>query len=307
MKTKTLAGLAALAVAAAALAGTASPAAATNGSSLTGVSITPSTVASGGSVTTTYTGIAPIDWAGAQNFVTTGPSGEVLGDFCLDSPINLTSGTMEVTNYQAEAITTTEQYFAGLCVDFNTPPVGQMPTYEAAYTVLPMVTTTDIAATEGELLAPTDSAMLTGQFHPSPWVPNGGYYQAVESSNCALMNDIQPASIPTPLTPIALPAGLTLNSTPTASGVEPMLSVSGTPAAGTAGTYKLCVEVVESQFVDHAFGYLTIVIATPPAELAKTGRDTAADSSLALGSLAVLILGAGALLVARRRRLARVS
>jgi hypothetical protein len=302
MNTKTLAGLAALAVAAAALAGAASPALATDGNTLTGVTATPGILQSGDTVTVAYTGTSPIDWNGAQVSLTTGPAGEVLNEFCLTNPTNLTAFTGPISNYQAVAVTHTQQFFAGACVDFSTPPVGQMPTFEASYTVLPMVQTTVIAATEGVPLAPTDSAMLHGQFHADPWVPNGGFFQAVENANCALALDIQPVSLPAPLTPIALPAGLLLDSTPTASGIEPMLSVSGTPAAGTAGTYTVCVELVESRPVDHAFGYQTIVIAAPPVpELAKTGTNAVTGFGAGLGSRAALAIGAGTLLLARRR------
>jgi len=306
MKTKTLAGLAALAVAAAAFAGAASPALATDGNTLTGVTATPGTVQSGDTVTVAYTGASPIDWNGAQLFLSTGPSGEVLNQFCITNPTNMTTFTGPISNYQAEAVTHTQKFFVGACVDSSTPPVGQMPTYEASYTVLPMVQTTDVAATEGVPLAPTDSAMLHGQFHADPWVPNGGFFQAVESVNCALALDVQPVSLPAPLTPISLPAGLLLDSTPTASGIEPMLSVSGTPAAGSAGTYKVCVELVESRPIDHAFGYQTIVIAAPPVpELAKTGLRSDVSLSAGLGSVFALVLGMGALLLARRRRAAR--
>jgi LPXTG-motif cell wall-anchored protein len=308
MKTKTLSGLAAVAIAAAALAGAASPALANGGNTLTGVTATPAVLQSGDVVTVTYTGTPSINWSGAQNFLTTGASGEVLNDFCITGPTNLTTFTAAVSNYQAEAITRTEQFFAGACVDFQTPPVGQVPTYEASYTVLPMVETTDIAAIETVALAPTDSAVLHGEFHADPWVPNGGFFQAVDSINCALAPDLQPVSIPAPLTPIALPSGLTLDSTPTASGVEPMLSVSGTPALGTAGTYKVCVELVESSPVDHAFAYLTIEIAAQPvAELAQTGIDSSTVSAGGLGSLVALVVGAGSMVLTRRRRIATAS
>lgn len=309
MKTNALAGIAVVALTMAGIAASAAPVvAAPVGSTLTGVSIAPGTVESGEPVTITYTGTgsAPFLWVGAYNRVMTGPTGQVLLDLCFNDLSFPESLVDNDANYQAEAITTTEQFFAGTCVDSNTPPGGQTPTYEAGFTVLPMVQTTDIATTEGVALAATDSATIHGQFHPNPWVPSGGFYQAVESSNCSLsIVNIAPTSFPPPPTPIALPAGLALDSTPTASGVEPMLSVSGTPATGSAGTYRICVELVESRPVDHAFGYLNIEIAAPPVpQLAKTGASPVASLYAGLGSLAAVVLGVGALLLARRRRAA---
>lgn len=311
MKLATLFGIAAVAIVTGVLAGVAAPAIAEPvGNTLTGVSITPAIVQSGEPVTITFTGTgsAPFRWFGAYNVVTTGPTGVVLFQTCW-SNVSLSETIVDTdSNYQAEPITTTHKFFAGACVDLETPPVGESPTYEASFTDLPMVQTTDVAATEGVPLAPTNSASIHGQFHIDPWVPDGGFYQAVDSANCTLaIQNIAPTSI-APLTPIALPAGLTLNSTPTPSGVEPTLSVSGTPATGTAGTYKVCVELVESKPIDHAFGYLTIDIQAPTVpELAKTGIETGSSPLAALGAAAALALGGVALVLMRRRRVSRLG
>jgi hypothetical protein len=107
-----------------------------------------------------------------------------------------------------------------------------------------------------------------------------------------------------------LPAGVTVDATYSpGGGVAPLLKFSGTPAAGSKGTYTTCLDLYDGDTIcEDSYWIATVVVSdgVPPApKLANTGVDQ--SQATATGVVAAGILALGALLViAYRRRLGAV-
>jgi hypothetical protein len=105
-----------------------------------------------------------------------------------------------------------------------------------------------------------------------------------------------------------LPAGVTVDATYSpGGGVAPLLKFSGTPAAGSKGTYTTCLDLYDGDTIcDDSYWIATITVSdgAPPApKLADTGADS--KQMVVSGAVAASILMLGAVFVAAyRRRLA---
>lgn len=117
-------------------------------------------------------------------------------------------------------------------------------------------------------------------------------------------------SVPPADTYVALPLGLSLDETPSAPGVIPALTVLGTPAAGTAGDYLVCLTLIDTNGNRvGAVERISVVAGAPAADpdpailtLAKTGLNAVQDGALAGGAGLLALLGTGVFLLSRRRR-----
>jgi LPXTG-motif cell wall-anchored protein len=105
-----------------------------------------------------------------------------------------------------------------------------------------------------------------------------------------------------------LPAGVTVDQTYSpGGGVAPLLKFSGTPAAGSKGTYTTCLDLNDGDSIcEHSYWIATITVSdgVPPApKLANTGADS--QQMVVSGAVAASILLLGAVfVVAYRRRVA---
>lgn len=117
-------------------------------------------------------------------------------------------------------------------------------------------------------------------------------------------------SVPPTDTYVALPLGLSLDETLSAPGVMPTLTVLGTPAAGTAGDYLVCLTLIDTNGNRAGAVERISVVAGPPVAdpdpailtLAKTGLNAVQDGALAGGAALLALLGTGVFLLIRRRR-----
>ena len=107
-----------------------------------------------------------------------------------------------------------------------------------------------------------------------------------------------------------LPAGVTVDETYSpGGGVAPLLKFSGTPAAGSKGTYTACLDLYDGDTIcEDSYWIATITVSdgVPPApKLANTGADT--KQMVVSGAVASSILMLGAVFVAAYRRRVAVT
>ena len=94
---------------------------------------------------------------------------------------------------------------------------------------------------------------------------------------------------------VDLPTGLSINTTPAPPGVIPALFVQGTPAAGSEGTYHMCLMLEADRAV---YTFFDLTIAAAPAALPETGTDEKLVAGLT-SSAVILVLAGLALMVSR--------
>jgi hypothetical protein len=107
-----------------------------------------------------------------------------------------------------------------------------------------------------------------------------------------------------------LPAGVTVDETYSpGGGVAPLLKFSGTPAAGSKGTYTTCLDLYDGDTIcqdSYWIASITVSDGVPPApKLADTGADT--QQMVVSGAVAASILMLGAVFVAAYRRRVAVT
>ena len=107
-----------------------------------------------------------------------------------------------------------------------------------------------------------------------------------------------------------LPAGVTVDETYSpGGGVAPLLKFSGTPAAGSKGTYTTCLDLYDGDTIcEDSYWIATIVVSdgVPPApKLANTGVDQSQATATSLVATGILALGV-VIMIAYRRGLGAV-
>ena len=118
----------------------------------------------------------------------------------------------------------------------------------------------------------------------------GGVFQELDPSECT------PTLGPLSLADSELPAGVTISDVQSPSGSAPSLVLEGAPAAGSEGTYKVCVEIQDSNGMPSA-GWLNITVA---AALPATGLDGLV-MAVAAGFAGLLVMAGATFLVLRKR------
>ena len=189
-------------------------------------------------------------------------------------------------NYFAESLTLRIYGYAGNnCSD----PVSGSPTFDTgAFTVTPQLEIEPIELTVGaapEASSPYSDASATGE-SPFNWAAGGAIF-ATADNNCGVKLN--------PYNGESLPIGITVDGSASANGQAPTLSLKGTPAAGSAGTYKTCFTLFDG--TTRAYAWATITVKEPA--LPATGFDATALGLIGLGALIATVVGVG--FVIRRR------
>ncbi len=190
------------------------------------------------------------------------------------------------TNPFADTMTYRVYGYAGVsCSD----PVSGTPTFDTGITtVTPQIEIDPILLTVGTTppsSSPYTTKSATGN-SPFAWT-TGGWFTAMSDSDCA----ITPGGAGAP----SLPAGVTLDDTVSPAGDAPTFTLQGSPAAGSAGEYKLCVSLSDGSVTLPAWATITVADSALPA----TGLDATALGLAALSALVTAALGLG--FVVRRR------
>lgn len=158
--------------------------------------------------------------------------------------------------------------------------------------------------------SPVTQTIFVGQANNSPASVTESYAGlAIENTTTgALWSDPMAPnecdeSIDSSLPAVDLPAGLSINTTPAPPGVIPALFVQGTPAAGSEGTYHMCLMLEADRAV---YTFFDLTIAAAPVALPETGTDEKLVAGLA-SSAAILVLAGLALTLSRVRRRSAMS
>jgi len=264
----------------------ATPAFALPNPALTSLAMSPTTARSGDSVIVTANGSTSGDFSfnGCEftdlngAFLSAVPRGD--NDYARGGAQVLTP------NLYAESLTFRVYGYAGNnCSD----PVSGSPTFDTgAFTITPQLEIEPIELTVGATPAvssPYSDASATGE-SPFNWSAGGSIY-ATFDENCGV--NIAPYNGE------SLPEGVTVDGSLSDNGQAPTLSLKGTPAAGSAGTYKTCFTLFDG--TTRAYAWATITVKEPT--LPATGLDASALGLIGLGALSATVIGAG--FVIRRR------
>ena len=130
------------------------------------------------------------------------------------------------------------------------------------------------------------TSQATGGSTPFNWATGGSWFETTTDA-CGL-NLTYFVS--------ALPTGVTVDETTSASGSAPNLKLAGTPT--TVGTYEVCMEL-EGDTAGSSTAFVTIVVEEP--KLPATGLDVAQVVALGGGASALAVIGVALVLVRRRR------
>lgn len=287
---------------------------------ITGISYSASVVESGQVFTLDFAGLAPSDtttWDGAHWYEYKLEGSDVpLDTACFNNPalINPT-GAVEINPYATAEVITFVLYPSGTsCIDAVTPPASAAQ-FSTTVTVLPVLSAPAITMAEGTALAgESQTFALTTNIVNPPW-QNGGDVALVADWLCD--NGV---GVATPYAPsTSLPAGVTFETVHRLeSGTAPSYRFVGTPEAGTAGTYSLCLHVTDGPdytctslevslcaLSDAPGAYALLTLTVEPA-LASTGAPNQSGGIwLGIGAAAVVILGITLIVilqVARRRK-----
>lgn len=130
------------------------------------------------------------------------------------------------------------------------------------------------------------TSQATGGSTPFNWATGGSWFETTTDA-CGL-NLTYFVS--------ALPTGVTVDETTSASGSAPNLKLAGTPT--TVGSYEVCMEL-EGDTAGSSTAFVTIVVEEP--KLPATGLDVAQVVALGGGASALAAIGVALVLVRRRR------
>jgi LPXTG-motif cell wall-anchored protein len=285
LKSLTFAGLAVVASLGSAMIAT--PAFASPNPALTSISVSPSTYRSGDLLTVTANGstTGTYGFYGCEFTTFNGAPISTIGINDNDY-VDGGTGVSYAPNYFAEPVQYRVYGYAGNnCTD----PVSGSPTWDTSvFTVTPQLVVDDISLTVG--VAPSASNAYTDAsptgVSPFNWTL-GGSFTALPDNYCGITFSS--------VTDATLPAGITVDDTYSANGEEPQLTLLGSPAAGSEGTYKTCVSLTDGYVGSYAWVNITVTAATLPA----TGIDASALGLIVLGALVAMGIGAG--FVVRRR------
>ncbi len=272
----------------------------------TGLSASPSVIESGGALTLDLTALQLVAPASCALFMVdgkvefSGNAGNSTGP--IPASITAVQGENAGFNVNGDAVPHTfamgiYPVVSGLCSDLN-PASLPTPTHFAEWTVNPALTVAPIA--------PFTTGVADSQTLPtSVSNPTAGPIDAALASSWSVsVGAVCPVPLVTGVAPaidVALPTGLSIDGTLSAVGVVPALTITGTPAAGTAGDYLVCFTRTDSNGMSVG-ALVTITVADPVApELAKTGVDGMQDGVLAGGAALIALLGAAAFVLVRRR------
>ncbi len=271
------------------------PAMAGSNATATTLSMSPTTVRAGEPTVLTINGLTTgsFEFTGCEGSFFNGLEtydyyiGETLAAGPTPTPPNLTANDL-VGGYEI---------WSGVqCGADNTRPVGTADMTTGDITITPQLQVESVTANVGTQLVGASGyteKSATGST-PFEWTL-GGAFAVLPAASCGLAAGSVDAG--------ALPAGVTLDETTSAANTAPVFTLSGTPAVGTEGDYKVCINLHDG-YSDSALAWLTVsVLAPQPAAvpaLANTGANDAAVPATVGGSLLALALGS--LLVVRRQR-----
>lgn len=264
----------------------------------TTLSVSPSTVRSGESTVTIinslstgsfrFIGCQGSSFAGVENYA----------DYNIGSPLIMTAESSPTPfNYSAENLVFGYELWSDVsCGAGGTRPAGSPDMTSGNITITPQLQIEPVTATAGSALvgSPVATEKSVGGNTPFEW-DGGGAFTLSPSSACSLSF----AAVDT----AALPTGLSLDETTSASNTAPVITLTGAPAVGTEGSYRVCVNLSDS-FAHGAFAWLDVTVMAPPVvvpALANTGANDAAVPATIAGSLLALVFGS-CLAVRRQRR-----
>lgn len=179
-----------------------------------------------------------------------------------------------------------------------TRPAGAPDMTTGNVTISPQVLIEPVTATVGSAIvgSPVSSDRSVIGSTPFDW-SGGGAFTLAPSTACRVMF--------TSVDTAALPAGLSLDGATSAANTAPVITLTGAPAAGTEGSYRVCVNLSDS-FAHGAFAWLDVTVMTPPVvvpALANTGANNTAVPATIAGSVRALILGSALVLRRQRRKI----
>ncbi len=268
--------------------------------------VSSSVIESGGAISFDFSALVPVAQNSCALFkqggqVMFGQNGGESGQFSptLSAPAGVNYGWN--TNATASPITTTIGIYpivSGLCTDLLALPNLPVATALIEWTVNPALSVAPIAPfTTG---AQSSQTIATQVANPTA----GPVDMTLASSWMVDVGAACPTSLVNAIAPpidVALPAGLSIDGTVSAPGVVPGLTILGTPAAGTAGTYLVCLTRFDTNG-GRVGALVTITVVDPVvAELAATGVDGMQDGVLAGGAALLALIGAAAFVLVRRR------
>jgi len=183
-------------------------------------------------------------------------------------------------------------YLEDVYVGYTEGPITVSAFEMSSWTVTPAIS------------SPVTQTIFVGQANNTPATVTESYAGlAIENETTGALwsEPLAPSecdeSIDSDVPAVELPAGLSINTTPAPAGVIPPLVVQGTPAAGSEGTYHMCL-MLEADRAVYTFFDLTIAEPALPA----TGTDSKLVIALASSAGSLLVAGLVLMIVRTRRR-----
>jgi hypothetical protein len=260
---------------------------------ITSFTISPSTFRGGDEITLTVNGqtSGQFSYSGCTVALI---NGEVYtaGDYSpTNPPIEAGTVSSDLINMYGDDLLYQGMGYAGACSTIQ-------PTDTPAWVTNVMTITPQLVIDPVELAVGSAGSVEAGYTTASPGGESpfnwsgvyGGVFQELDPSECT------PTLGPVSLADSELPAGVTISDVQSPSGSAPSLVLEGAPDAGSEGTYKVCVEIQDSNGMPSA-GWLNITVS---AALPATGLDGFV-MAVAAGFAGLLVIAGAMVLVLRRR------
>lgn len=196
----------------------------------------------------------------------------------------------DIINRYAEDLTYQGEAFSGACSSL-TP--SDTPVWSTnVLTITPQLAIDPVSLVVGSDAPVTASYTTASPSGLSPFDWGNGYggdFRELDPSSCSVL-------FPVSIGDSQLPSGVTISDAQSPSGSAPSLVLDGAPAAGSEGTYKVCVGIEDGNG-QPAAAWMNVTVASA---LPATGFDT--PRVIVAAGVAALLALVGALLVVVRRR-----
>lgn len=259
---------------------------------ITSFTISPSTFRGGDEITLTVNGQTSGEFS-YSGCVVAFFDGEpyAAGDYDPGAP-PVVAGTLpsDLINRSGEDILYQGMGYAGSCSTL-------LPTDTPAWSTNVMTITPQLVIDPVSLVAGSDAPVTAsyttvspGGVSPFNWGNSfGGDFRELDPSNCSVL-------APSSIGDSQLPSGVTISDAQSPSGSAPSLVLEGAPAAGSEGTYKVCVGIEDGNGQPSSAWMNVTVVAALPA----TGLDSFVMAAAA-GFAGLLGLTGALFLVLRKR------
>lgn len=260
---------------------------------ITSFTISPSTFRGGDEITLTVNGqtSGEFSFSGCTVALFNG-EGYSATDF---SPTNppLVAGTMssDLINDFGEDLTYQGMGYAGSCSSIQPTDTPVWVTNVMTITPQLVIDPVGLAVGSAGPVAGSYTTVSPGGMSPFNWTGvYGGIFGELAPSYC------DASLAPVGIAGSELPEGVTISSAESPSGMTPSLVLEGAPAAGSEGTYKVCVGIQDSNGRKSA-AWMNVTVA---AALPATGLDGVVMAVAA--GFAGLLVAAGAMFLVLRKR-----